>query len=181
MGAHRSRFKWDEQAVARLKELYARGLSLNQIAQELGAVSRNAVTGKIDRLGLSAGRKPYVAPVRRATARPELPKAPDARLSEERRNQARALRRGPKTVKTTGLATVYSGASFAEGYDGQRSRVGLLDLREHHCRFPIDGDGETRYCGDTRLDHSSYCAAHDARCCTGLPPKGLPAMMGRAR
>lgn len=43
---------WTYDRVDRLKQLWATGMSANEIAQELGATSRNAVIGKLSRLGL---------------------------------------------------------------------------------------------------------------------------------
>ena len=46
---------WTDERVELLKKLWADGLSASQIAAELGGVTRNAVIGKVHRLGL-AGR-----------------------------------------------------------------------------------------------------------------------------
>ena len=47
---------WSEDRVERLKVLWADGLSASQVAKQLGGVTRNAVIGKVHRLGL-AGRR----------------------------------------------------------------------------------------------------------------------------
>ena len=44
---------WTDDRVELLKKLWAEGLSASQIARELGEVTRNAVIGKVHRLGLS--------------------------------------------------------------------------------------------------------------------------------
>ncbi len=44
---------WTEERVELLKKLWAEGKSASQIAKELGSVTRNAVIGKVHRLGLS--------------------------------------------------------------------------------------------------------------------------------
>lgn len=44
---------WSESRVDRLRELWAAGMSASEIAQELGGTSRNAVIGKLSRLGLA--------------------------------------------------------------------------------------------------------------------------------
>ncbi len=44
---------WNEERVDLLKRLWAEGQSASQIAKELGGVTRNAVIGKVHRLGLS--------------------------------------------------------------------------------------------------------------------------------
>ena len=44
---------WTDERVELLKKLWADGLSASQIAAELGGITRNAVIGKVHRLGLS--------------------------------------------------------------------------------------------------------------------------------
>ena len=48
---------WSHNRVEQLKKLCEAGLSASQIAAELGNVSRNAVIGKVHRLGLSGRGK----------------------------------------------------------------------------------------------------------------------------
>ena len=44
---------WTDERVENLKKLWQDGLSASQIAKQLGGVTRNAVIGKVHRLGLS--------------------------------------------------------------------------------------------------------------------------------
>ena len=44
---------WTDDRVELLKKLWGEGQSASQIAKELGGVTRNAVIGKVHRLGLS--------------------------------------------------------------------------------------------------------------------------------
>ena len=44
---------WSDERVELLKKLWGEGQSASQIAKELGGVTRNAVIGKVHRLGLS--------------------------------------------------------------------------------------------------------------------------------
>ena len=46
--------KWTDERVQQLKQLRLEGKTAYEIASELGDVSRNAVLGKIHRLGLSS-------------------------------------------------------------------------------------------------------------------------------
>lgn len=64
---------WTDERVEGLKALWAFGLSASQIARILGGVTRNAVIGKVHRLGLP-GRKS------KAQAPPTPPSAPAAAL-----------------------------------------------------------------------------------------------------
>ena len=49
---------WTDERIERLREMWTRGMTASQIAEELGAVSRNAVIGKAHRLGLQSRPSP---------------------------------------------------------------------------------------------------------------------------
>ena len=49
---------WTDERVETLKKLWLDGLSASQIAKSLGGVTRNAVIGKVHRLGLSGRATP---------------------------------------------------------------------------------------------------------------------------
>src|SRR3712207_8442278 len=67
---------WTDERVELLKKLWTDGLSASQIAAELGNVTRNAVIGKVHRLGLSGRAKDKAAS---APQRPRKPsRAPSA-------------------------------------------------------------------------------------------------------
>ena len=62
---------WTDERVETLKRMWNEGQSASQIAKELGGVTRNAVIGKVHRLGLSnrvgpGGAAPAVVPGRAA-------------------------------------------------------------------------------------------------------------------
>ena len=72
---------WTDERVENLKKLWQDGLSASQIAKQLGGVTRNAVIGKVHRLGLSGRATPskparpaFKAPrPQRAVAQPAAP------------------------------------------------------------------------------------------------------------
>ena len=63
--AGKAEMSWTDERVETLKRMWAEGQSASQIAKELGGVTRNAVIGKVHRLGLS----------NRDEAEPETPAA----------------------------------------------------------------------------------------------------------
>src|SRR5436309_13039421 len=65
------RMNWTDERVEMLKKLWADGLSASQIAAELGGITRNAVIGKVHRLGLSGRAKSPSS----AAPRPRKPRA----------------------------------------------------------------------------------------------------------
>ena len=73
---------WTDERIERLKELWTRGMTASQIADELGAVSRNAVIGKAHRLGLQSRPSP-VKPNEPAPAPAAKGKRAEADLAED--------------------------------------------------------------------------------------------------
>lgn len=49
---------WTDERIEQLKNLWKKGLTASQIAEEMGGVSRNAVIGKAHRLGLKSRPSP---------------------------------------------------------------------------------------------------------------------------
>lgn len=77
---------WTDERVETLKRMWAEGQSASQIAKELGGVTRNAVIGKVHRLGLSnrVGGKDEeeAAPAAPAAAAPRAEPTPAAARPE---------------------------------------------------------------------------------------------------
>lgn len=77
---------WTDERVETLKKMWAEGQSASQIAKELGGVTRNAVIGKVHRLGLSnrvaAGEEAAEAAPLAAAAAPPAPRAEPAARAE---------------------------------------------------------------------------------------------------
>ena len=74
--------QWTEDRLEKLKDLWEKGLSISQIGKELG-VSRNAIAGKVHRMGLSKRQSPIAsksAPKKEATAKPAVEVAQPEKL-----------------------------------------------------------------------------------------------------
>ena len=56
--SERIQMEWSEERVELLKSLWSQGRTASQIAEELGDVTRNAVIGKVHRLGLKSRPSP---------------------------------------------------------------------------------------------------------------------------
>ncbi len=136
---------WTDDNVALLKKLHTEGLSAPQIAKSLGAPSRNAVIGKLDRLkikrtalGVSVSRS--LAPLnstQRAATRPVLKVAGNNMVFE-------ACRPGNEATEIPELT-------------GGRT---ILDPGFGGCRWPIGGEGAAmRFCC-AESDGAPYCEDH---------------------
>ncbi|MCV6584578.1 MAG: GcrA cell cycle regulator, partial [Marinibacterium sp.] len=69
---------WTDERVELLKKMWGEGQSASQIAKELGGVTRNAVIGKVHRLGLSNRTTGAPAAKPEPKAKPAAPK-PEAK------------------------------------------------------------------------------------------------------
>jgi GcrA cell cycle regulator len=138
---------WTDERVEVLKKLWLDGLSASQIAKQLGGgVTRNAVIGKVHRLGLSgraAPSQPVRAPVLRTPRpRPVAAAAPVRREATPAPVNLPAPPRYYATAESPGSATV-------------------LTLGAHMCKWPI-GDpasAEFTFCG-ARASEGPYCVNH---------------------
>lgn len=135
---------WTDERIERLTSRWAEGASCSVIAAELGGVSRAAISGKVNRLGLP--RRPSIETARGHHA---------IRQRHHRSNRDvvglimnHAADRG-KESKVPVEPAVY--------------RCTLLELTNESCRWPI-GDGPTMFfCGSPNADLASnipYCGFH---------------------
>ena len=145
---------WTDERVEQLKKLWADGLSASQIAAELGGITRNAVIGKVHRLGLSGRTK---APSSSAP-RPRKPRAT---------HMLRVSR--PAIRGNTALAQAFSydyetdaEPAPVENVIPMGQRRTLLELNEQTCRWPV-GDPTSPdfyFCGGSAVTGLPYCAHH---------------------
>lgn len=87
---------WTDERVETLKKMWAEGQSASQIAKELGGVTRNAVIGKVHRLGLS--NRATGAPGKEETPA-EAPSTPTPRTETKPRAAAEPPK--PAALRTT--------------------------------------------------------------------------------
>ena len=144
---------WTDERVELLKKLWSDGLSASQIAAELGGITRNAVIGKVHRLGLSGRAKSPSS----STPRPRKPRTHSHMLRVPR----------PAMRGNTALAHAfeYDVEPEPEVLDniipiGQRRT--LLELNEMTCRWPIGdpGNSDFFFCGGQAIASLPYCAYH---------------------
>jgi GcrA cell cycle regulator len=149
---------WTAERIEQLRNFVVSGLTCSQIAAEIG-VTRNAVIGKIHRLGLSPAR-PAGVPARSCPPRVRRPRAsPHSRLLHLIYSDA------PRAGAGAGEALAIEPIDSAQ-------RCSLLDIAQGKCRWPI-GDPDTvdfAFCGNEALAGFSYCAGH-ARMAYRIPAR----------
>ncbi|SEQ62568.1 GcrA cell cycle regulator [Loktanella sp. DSM 29012] len=90
---------WTDERVETLKRMWGEGQSASVIAKELGAVTRNAVIGKVHRLGLS-NRAGSAAAAPAETEAAPAPVAETAPAEEKPEMMTKSAAPPPKTKKT---------------------------------------------------------------------------------
>ncbi len=141
---------WTEERVEILKKLWVDGLSASQIARKMGGVTRNAVIGKVHRLGLS-GR---ATSARVSTAQTS---------TDSGRNTAPSLPGNRGRYRPNDLEEVKN--VIPEPILSPEERASVLHLTEHTCKWPIGDPGTTdfHFCGARAKIGSPYCTVHAAQ------------------
>ena len=144
---------WTDERVELLKKLWSDGLSASQIAAELGGITRNAVIGKVHRLGLSGRAKSA------SSAAPRQRKArtsPTCCASDAQRSAAIPRLRTPMKIESEATPELIENIIPI----GQRRTI--LELNEQTCRWPIGdpGSADFFFCGGNTLAGLPYCAYH---------------------
>ncbi len=151
---------WTDERVENLKKFWQEGLSASQIAVRLGGVTRNAVIGKVHRLGLSGRantqRPKSIRPRRTATAVPQkrLPTKP--RFAQTGNSAFRALYQGDTETYTPPVEELVI---------PEKERKYITTLTESCCRWPI-GDpqqADFHFCGKSKVTGLPYCEFHARR------------------
>jgi len=144
---------WTDDRVDTLKKLWNDGLSAAAIAQTIGAVTRNAVIGKVHRLGLSS----RATPLRKRSAMRPLSlfpeRAPSTRRSLPGRRRAHQAPTGAAQNRPLILPKLGPPPD---------QPVTVQTLTAMSCRWPI-GDPKApgfHFCGRTKPAVSPYCDHH---------------------
>lgn len=148
---------WTDDRVELLTKLWGEGLSASQIASALGGgVTRNAVIGKVHRLGLSGRAKPGAA----ATVRPAKPRA--ATPVPAPLDGGRTPPRDPETLMrpTAVLDSRWGNGEAVEIPESQR--VSIMELRDSTCRWPLGDPSKPdfAFCGGRSVAGLPYCSHH---------------------
>ncbi|MGD9670979.1 MAG: GcrA family cell cycle regulator [Hyphomicrobiaceae bacterium] len=150
---------WTDERVELLKKLWSEGLSASQIAGRIGGVSRNAVIGKVHRLGLSG----------RATTTRMKSHRPRPRMSQTTAKRPQKARFAQ--VGNPALRALYQpdAEPFVPAQEELviplKERKSIQTLTECNCRWPI-GDpqhSDFHFCGKTKVAGLPYCEFHARR------------------
>ena len=155
---------WTDERIELLRKLWLDGLSASRIATELaGGVTRNAVIGKVHRLGLSGRVKAVTSPAVPVRPRDVAPQV-SARtpLGQLQRGMAMPMR-GNVALAVQPQAVTLPQIQRGSGDVVPMQHVTIMDLRESMCRWPV-GDptsSEFRYCGGkASAGEGPYCSVH---------------------
>lgn len=138
---------WTTQRIDLLKTLWADGQSASVIASHIGGITRNAVIGKVHRLGLpgrATATRTYAPRRRTETLR--------TRIGRTRRSTAAPRARPPR-----GAAK-----ALPELAPAPPVAVTVATLTSLTCRWPIGDpfDAGFHFCGRTANESHPYCPHH---------------------
>ena len=173
---------WTDERVETLKKMWGEGQSASQIAKELGGVTRNAVIGKVHRLGLSNRAGVTGEPEPAAAPRPALVEVEEeVTLPAADPSPATTPRPEAAVVAFTGVprkpimpagqplppqpsANEISPETLASVREMEKRarKLTLMELTERTCKWPI-GDPATDhfwFCGMPTVAGKPYCEAH---------------------
>ena len=145
---------WTEAAIETLRQLALEGKSASTIAAALGAPSRNAVIGKANRIGVKLTGNIHCLAPRAARPSTERPRRPAIARTDSPLWKRAVVPAVPRERKPAW--------AFAEAQVGEMLKVGLEEIREDSCRWPL-GDPTSEefvYCGVQTAKGRSYCAGH---------------------
>lgn len=149
---------WTDERVEVLKAMWADGVHCSVIAAELGGISTNAVIGKAHRLGLpphkDSNQSRMAAAAEDRVKRPRIkpPPVPRSKVTNPfGLNGVSKLTAHRKTVALPDMPP-----------DVGDNPVTLMELQDHHCRWPLGDPGKSdfRFCGGERQDGEPYCTRH---------------------
>tara|TARA_B100001027_G_scaffold49036_1_gene32412 strand:- start:928 stop:1422 length:495 start_codon:yes stop_codon:yes gene_type:complete len=131
---------WDEEKVAKLKELWGKGNTASQIAEIIGGISRNAVIGKAHRLNLSAK-------IKTRTISNNSSYSP---IQDELKVKSRKSKRSK-----------FKSLIIEKDFEPENPKQ-LEELDDSSCKWPIGHPDEKSFyfCGRTSLKDFSYCKLH---------------------
>ncbi|WP_227268859.1 GcrA family cell cycle regulator [Roseobacter weihaiensis] len=168
---------WTDERVELLKKMWGEGQSASQIAKELGGVTRNAVIGKVHRLGLSnrattttkTENKAKPAPKVEAKSKPTpKPAEPAAKAAAEPAPKPLPPRKqiipAGQPLPPQPSANEISPEALAKvsAIEKKAKRLSLMELTERTCKWPV-GDPATEdfwFCGLPVQQGKPYCEAH---------------------
>ena len=166
---------WTDERVAILTKMWAEGNSASQIAKELGGVTRNAVIGKVHRLGLS-NRTTTSTSTKSEVKTKSTPKngpkskqkARKPEITEPKSDSVTSLRRqiipAGQPLPPQPSANEISPEALARVSEIEKKakKLSLLELTEKTCKWPV-GDPATEdfwFCGLATQSGKPYCEAH---------------------
>ena len=172
---------WTDERVETLKKMWGEGQSASQIAKELGGVTRNAVIGKVHRLGLSnrttgATPKPEAKAAKPAAPKAEVKPRPSPKTEAARPVPQPSAEPEPSTPARRQIipagqplppqpsANEISPEALAKVNEVEKKskKISLMELTERTCKWPV-GDPATEdfwFCGLPVQAGKPYCEAH---------------------
>ena len=138
-----------------MKNLWSEGLSASQIAKRLGDVTRNAVIGKVHRLGL----EPRAKPQRKNIAVGQLE---GGILSVSYSGNLAFKETSIEDIEYTKNHDMLHSNIHSLDQGSDQFAVTILNLTENQCKWPQGDPGteDFHFCGHQPLSGMPYCEHH---------------------
>ena len=153
---------WTDERVEVLKKLWSDGLSASQIAAKLGDVTRNAVIGKVHRLGLQG--RATTSRIRMARPRSNIALFPARSAQVQYRTFGNAALKIAVEPLERRAATIIPLRALPELEAAPDLVVTLAELTETMCHWPVGDPLEEgfHFCGRRKDFGGPYCKHHSA-------------------
>ena len=137
---------WNEENTKKLRELWKKGFTASQIAEQIPGKSRNAIIGRAHRLNLESRVTSKKSTSKVKTESYNVPETKTQKLGRKARFKALLL---------------------DKNFEPENPIYNLENLTDSTCRFPLGhpkNDSTFHFCGRKPFEKSVYCRLHLILC-----------------
>ena len=185
---------WDSSMLKKLKSMVGKGLSTAEMGKKLG-MSKNAVVGKLNRLGWNAkavepspkkakvtvkatakktdSKKGLKGIIAKVAAKPTAPAKKSVKEKVEKKPTTKAKEKKVAEKPVIKTASKKTKKDLALHELLIQHALQMANLKPNQCRWPIgDPDSDNfHFCGETVFSGKPYCYEHCRQAYQFTPPK----------
>lgn len=147
---------WTPERVSTLRKLWSDGVTAEEIGVKIGGLTKNAVVGKINRLGLAKRYKPDTERALHGYIKPK-PKFDFA---------TKAAKAKPRTIQPEPYV------SRETVVTPEHLRISFEDLDDKRCKYAHGDNPPYAFCGAKVVPTTSWCPTHFAKVFGTAAPEG---------
>ena len=156
---------WTDKKIERLKKLWEKGLSTAEIGKKLD-FSKNAIVGKVHRLGLSNRTSPIKTSAK--TTKKEVKTIVETKIKTSPKKTTKIVENPAKTQKKEVVQQTKNESVKVSKVSLKNKKtsagLSLLELTSDLCCWPIDdiNSENFHFCGKKVFKNKPYCLEHCA-------------------